>query len=46
MVAKLLSTIFKKSWLAGEVPRELQKREISLPFLEMVERKICEATGW
>lgn len=36
----------KESWLAGEVPRELQKREISLPFLEMVERKICEATGW
>lgn len=37
-VANPFSIIFEKSWQAGE---KTGKRETSLPFLKMGERKIC-----
>ena len=38
VVANLLSIIFEKSWLSGEVPGDW-KREALLPFLRKGERK-------
>ena len=44
VVAELLSIIFEKSWLSGEVPGDW-KRETFLPFLRKGERKTQGTTG-
>ena len=42
---ELLSIIFEKSWLSGEVPSDWKKKETLLPFLRKEERKTQGTTG-